>query len=156
MALEVIGSTPIYHPTDEPARIFLSKVHAGKSFIYIAHTRMPCIGVSPSGKATDFDSVITLVRSQPPQPAKVCCLRIVHLRGRRTTYDPLAQSVEHLTFNQGVRSSNLRWVTIWLTFQGPCGRGGMADAPDLGSGVPDVRVRVSSSALTPVFAVDMR
>lgn len=26
------------------------------------------IGVSPSGKATDFDSVITLVRSQPPQP----------------------------------------------------------------------------------------
>ena len=27
-----------------------------------------------------------------------------------------------------------------------CGRGGMADAPDLGSGVSDVRVRVSSSA----------
>ena len=26
-------------------------------------------------------------------------------------YDPLAQPVEHLTFNQGVRSSNLRWVT---------------------------------------------
>ena len=26
-------------------------------------------------------------------------------------YDPLAQSVEHLTFNQGVRSSNLRWIT---------------------------------------------
>ena len=26
-------------------------------------------------------------------------------------YDPLAQSAEHLTFNQGVRSSNLRWVT---------------------------------------------
>ena len=28
------------------------------------------------------------------------------------TNDPLAQAVEHLTFNQGVRSSNLRWVTI--------------------------------------------
>ena len=28
-----------------------------------------------------------------------------------TTYDPLAQSVEHLTFNQGVRGSSLRWVT---------------------------------------------
>ena len=28
-----------------------------------------------------------------------------------TKYDSLAQSVEHLTFNQGVRSSNLRWVT---------------------------------------------
>ena len=30
-------------------------------------------------------------------------------------HDPLAQAVEHLTFNQGVRSSNLRWVTIFLT-----------------------------------------
>ena len=29
----------------------------------------------------------------------------------KKTYDSLAQSVEHLTFNQGVRSSNLRWVT---------------------------------------------
>ena len=28
------------------------------------------------------------------------------------TNDPLAQSVEHLTFNQGVPSSNLGWVTI--------------------------------------------
>ena len=28
------------------------------------------------------------------------------------TYDPLAQLVEHLTFNQGVPSSNLGWVTI--------------------------------------------
>ena len=28
-----------------------------------------------------------------------------------TAYDPLAQSVEHLTFNQGVRGSSLRWVT---------------------------------------------
>ena len=26
-------------------------------------------------------------------------------------YDPLAQTVEHLTFNQGVRGSNPRWVT---------------------------------------------
>ena len=25
--------------------------------------------------------------------------------------DPLAQSVEHLTFNQGVRGSNPRWIT---------------------------------------------
>ncbi len=28
-----------------------------------------------------------------------------------TEYDPLAQPAEHLTFNQGVRSSNLRWIT---------------------------------------------
>ena len=45
--------------------------------------------------------------------------------------DPLAQLAEHLTFNQGVWSSSLQWVTIPLS---PCGRGGMADAPDLGSG----------------------
>ena len=30
-------------------------------------------------------------------------------------HDSLAQSVEHLTFNQGVRSSNLRWVTNMAT-----------------------------------------
>ena len=43
---------------------------------------------------------------------------------------------EHLTFNQGVRSSSLRWVTIPSPFgkARPGGRGGMADAPDLGSG----------------------
>jgi hypothetical protein len=28
-------------------------------------------------------------------------------------YDPLAQLVEHLTFNQGVRGSNPRWITIF-------------------------------------------
>jgi hypothetical protein len=28
--------------------------------------------------------------------------------------DPLAQSVEHLTFNQGVARSNRAWVTIFL------------------------------------------
>ena len=26
--------------------------------------------------------------------------------------DPLAQQAEHLTFNQGVRRSNRRWITI--------------------------------------------
>ncbi len=26
--------------------------------------------------------------------------------------EPLAQPAEHLTFNQGVRSSNLRWLTM--------------------------------------------
>ena len=31
--------------------------------------------------------------------------------GSANTLDPLAQTVEHLTFNQGVRSSSLRWVT---------------------------------------------
>ena len=46
------------------------------------------IGLSPSGKAQDFDSCITLVRIQLAQ------------------YGILAQSVEHLTFNQGVGGSN--------------------------------------------------
>ena len=35
-------------------------------------------------------------------------------------YDPLAQSVEHLTFNQGVPSSNLGWITIYFhIYYGP-------------------------------------
>ena len=32
--------------------------------------------------------------------------------------DPLAQLAEHLTFNQGVRSSSLRWVTILVALRG--------------------------------------
>ena len=51
-------------------------------------------------------------------------------------HDPLAQLAEHLTFNQGVWSSNLQWVTICLLTNRTCGHGGMADAPDLGSGAP--------------------
>ena len=41
--------------------------------------------------------ILALVGSNPATPAN--------------THDPLAQLAEHLTFNQGVRSSNLRWVT---------------------------------------------
>ena len=55
------------------------------------------VGVSPSGKARDFDSRIRKVRILPPQP-----------------FDPLAQLVEHLTFNQGAWGSNPQWVTILL------------------------------------------
>ena len=58
------------------------------------------VGVSPSGKATDSDSVI--VGSNPATPA--------------IFLDPLAQSVEHLTFNQGVPSSNLGWITTNLSW----------------------------------------
>ena len=53
------------------------------------------VGVSPSGKARDFDSRIRKVRILPPQP-----------------FDPLAQLVEHLTFNQGAWGSSPQWVTI--------------------------------------------
>ena len=58
------------------------------------------IGVSPSGKARDFDSLTRGFESRLPsqRPSGGGC-------------DPLAQLAEHLTFNQGVRSSNLRWIT---------------------------------------------
>ena len=51
--------------------------------------------MSPSGKATDSDSVMRRFESYSP-----------------CQYDPLAQLAEHLTFNQGVPSSNLGWITI--------------------------------------------
>ena len=52
------------------------------------------LGCSQAGKAPDFDSGISLVRVQPSQP-----------------YGPLAQSAEHLTFNQGVPRSSRGWFT---------------------------------------------
>lgn len=52
--------------------------------------------MSPSGKATDSDSVIRRFESYYP-----------------CHYDPLAQLAEHLTFNQGVPSSNLGWITTF-------------------------------------------
>ena len=55
------------------------------------------IGVSPSGKAWDFDSHMRWFESSYPS----------HKR-----YDPLAQLVEHLTFNQRVRRSSRLRVTI--------------------------------------------
>ena len=43
------------------------------------------------------------------RPARVLTVSVSFLFER---YDPLAQSAEHLPFKQGVRSSNLRWITI--------------------------------------------
>ena len=60
--LVVVGSSPIVHPTK--------------------------IGMSPSGKAPDFDSGIRRFKSCYP-----------------SQYGLLAQSVEHMTFNHGVRGS---------------------------------------------------
>ncbi len=68
-----------------------------------------CFGVSPSGKASDFDSDISLVRIQVPQPI----------------YDLLAQSVEHVTFNHGVRSSSLRQITSFCPGGGTGRRTGL-------------------------------
>ena len=51
----------------------------------------------------------------------------------------IAQSVEHLTFNQGVRSSNLRWVTtlIWRHDQ-------VAKVEDCNSFIPSSNLGVAS------------
>ena len=61
---------------------------------YSPHPLPAALGCGQAVKATDFDSVIRRFKSCHPSHS-----------------DPLAQSVEHLTFNQGVRSSNLRRVT---------------------------------------------
>ena len=52
------------------------------------------IGMSPSGKASDFDSDIRRFES-----------------GHPSQFDPLAQSVEQLPFKQWVRGSSPRRVT---------------------------------------------
>ena len=71
------------------------------------------LGCRQAVKARDFDSRI--VGSNPATPA--------------TFFDPLAQSVEHLTFNQGVPGSNPGRVTIFFC----AGVAELADALDLGS-----------------------
>lgn len=58
---------------------------------YSPHLIMGC---SQVGKATDFDSVMRRFESCHP-----------------SQYGPLAQSVEHLTFNQGVEGSIPSWLT---------------------------------------------
>ena len=51
------------------------------------------------------------------------------LNSNHIYYVPLAQSVEHLTFNQRVEGSSPSWHTIY-----DAGVAELADAPDLGSG----------------------
>ncbi len=55
--------------------------------------------------------------------------------------EPLAQSVEHLTFNQGVTGSSPVWLTILHA-----GVAELADALDLGSSAYGVGVRLPSPA----------
>ena len=59
------------------------------------------VGVSPSGKAMDFDSIIRWFESSHPSHS---CFKYL--------CEPLAQLVEHLTFNPVVRGSSPRWLTI--------------------------------------------
>ena len=116
-------------------------------------TPLPFVGVSPSGKARDFDFRTRRSEScHPCQRGALGCRQAVRHRTltpafRRFEsyhpsqfYDPLAQPAEHLTFNQGVPRSNRGWITIVR------GCGGMADAPALGAGTFGVGVQVPSSA----------
>ena len=80
--------------------------------------RFLSLGRSQVGKARDFDS--RTVGSNPATPAR---------------FDPLAQSVEHLTFNQVVRGSNPRCFTrtslgLFFIYADVAE---LADALDLGS-----------------------
>ena len=71
MVLKVVGSIPISRPIN-------------------------FIGVSPSGKALDFDSSIRRFEScHPSQKAR-----------SKLKYGSLAQAVEHMTFNHVVRGSS--------------------------------------------------
>ena len=91
----VEGSSPFTHPTKRNEGSGVSR-----SLIPF-HT-----GVSPSGKARDFDSLIRWFESSHPCHAFPDGPILFH-----TCHAPLAQSVEHLPFKQGVRGSNPRWST---------------------------------------------
>ena len=69
--------------------------HYSPQFLFLAGT----LGCSQAVRHQTL--TLVFVGSNPATPAKAV----------RHIFDPLAQSVEHLTFNQGVRSSNLRRVT---------------------------------------------
>ena len=67
--------------------------HQSPHFFY----RFASLGRSQVGKARDFDSRMRWFESSRPSQC-----------------DPLAQSVEHLTFNQGVPRSSRGWITIFF------------------------------------------
>ena len=89
MALEAVGSNPIIHPIESGVRETSDPV-----FLLSFAVRRRYNGLSPSGKAPDFDSDIR--RFESCQPSQ---------------FDPVAQPAEHLPFKQGVRGSNPRWIT---------------------------------------------
>ena len=87
-----------YSSVGQNARLWLQRswvqVPLFTPFILIPHL---LVGVQPSGKASDFDSDIRRFKSCHPS---------------QYLYGPLAQSVEHMTFNHGVPRSSRGWVTI--------------------------------------------
>ena len=76
----------------------------GGSGITPGPPRLFHFGMSPSGKAQDFDSCI---RAFEPRHPSQCGLASPARRS-----DSVAQQAEQLPFKQWVRGSNPRWVTI--------------------------------------------
>ena len=76
----------------------------GREFDSLSPPHLFTLGCRQVVKAPDFDSGIRRFKSCHPSHTSGNKLHIRHL-------GPLAQSVEHLIFNQGVRSSSLRWTT---------------------------------------------
>ena len=91
MALKTEGSSPFTHP------IFPS---------WDAY-----FGMSPSGKAPDFDSGTRRFESCHPRHASVSEQSSLCSDSFYMNYDPLAQQAEQLPFKQWVWSSNLQRVT---------------------------------------------
>ena len=111
MALKIEGSSPFTHPIFPRAGAW--------------HT--PDIGMSPSGKAPDFDSGIRRFEScHPSQNRRGHDSARGGVSSERTAsrppHDPLAQQAEQLPFKQWVWSSNLQRVTTTgkrlMTFAG--------------------------------------
>ena len=91
VALEIVGSNPITHPTYSCSRSS-PELRDFTTIYWGVAQRLGQRTLTPS----------SLVRIQPSQ---ILLFKI--------QYDPLAQLAEHLTFNQGVRGSNPRWVTLY-------------------------------------------
>ena len=89
VALEAEGSNPSTHPTR-----FCDCSYETQNFFHI--------GPSPSGKAQGFDPCIRWFESSRPSLGTAGPITF--------TYGPLAQSVEHLTFNQVVAGSIPTWL----------------------------------------------
>ena len=96
-------------------------------------------GVAKRLKARDFDSRISQVQILPPQPIYF--------------YGPLAQQVEHMTFNHGVPSSTLGWVTNMRTWRNWQTRQTQALVGDSGGSSPFVRTKARNHDSMVLFFV---
>ena len=117
VALEVKGSTPLDHPIF--TFIILGCRQVVRHWILTPTLRrfesyhpshkglkVGFIGVSPSGKAQDFDSCIRWFKSSYPSQTKTLEFPPSIIRVFVYNFGLLAQLVEHLTFNQGVPGSS--------------------------------------------------